>query len=32
MNYKEYIKLGLNGEAPLKVIMSGKVESVENIK
>ena len=32
MEYKEYIEQGLNGEAPLKLILCGNVESTENDK
>lgn len=32
MNYEEYMELGLNGDAPLKVIMCGSVESVGSDK
>lgn len=32
MDLEEYIQLGLNGEAPLKVIMKGKVEAFEGNK
>lgn len=30
MEYKDYIELGLNGEAPLKLILCGSVENKEN--
>ncbi|MEO1772255.1 hypothetical protein [Candidatus Enterococcus ferrettii] len=32
MDLEQYIQLGINGDAPLKVIMQGKVEKVENKK
>ena len=32
MNQNDYIDLGLNGEAPLKVILRGSVETVTNDK
>ena len=32
MTNKEYIDLGLNGSAPLKVILCGKTEYVDNEK
>ena len=32
MEYKEYIEQGLNGEAPLKLILCGNVQSAENNK
>lgn len=32
MEYKEYIEQGLNGEAPLKLILCGNVQSDENKK
>ena len=32
MNPEEYIQLGLNGDAPLKVIMCGKIGDIENSK
>ena len=30
MEQRDYIEIGLNGEAPLKVIMRGSVEVVSN--
>lgn len=32
MEYQDYIKQGLNGEAPLKLILCGNVQGVENDK
>lgn len=32
MEYHDYIKQGLNGEAPLKLILCGNVQGVENDK
>lgn len=32
MEYEEYIELGLNGNAPLKLILCGNVQSVKNDK
>lgn len=32
MEYKDYIELGLNGEASLKLILCGSVESSDNDK
>lgn len=32
MNQKDYIDMGLNGEAPLKVIMCGNVDSTSDNK
>lgn len=32
MNQKDYIEMGLNGEAPLKVILRGSVENVSDDK
>jgi hypothetical protein len=32
MDYQDYIELGLNGEEPLKLILRGSVESIENNK
>ena len=32
MGYKDYIELGLNGEASLKLILCGSVESSDNDK
>lgn len=32
MDYKDYIEQGLNGEAPLKLILCGNVQSAENNK
>lgn len=32
MDYQDYIELGLNGEEPLKLILRGSVEGVENNK
>ncbi len=32
MNQEEYIQLGLDGEAPLKIIMRGSIEEVETNK
>ena len=29
MNQEEYIQLGLNGDAPLKVILCGSIEHVD---
>lgn len=32
MEYEEYIKQGLNGEAPLKIILCGNIQCAENDK
>lgn len=32
MDQKDYIDLGLNGEAPLKVILRGSIENISNEK
>ena len=32
MEYEKYIEQGLNGEAPLKLILCGNVESIKNDK
>ena len=32
MEYEKYIEQGLNGEAPLKLILCGNVQSTENDK
>lgn len=32
MNQEEYIQLGLNGDAPLKVILCGSIEQVDGHK
>ena len=32
MEYEEYIKQGLNGEAPLKIILCGNIQFAENDK
>jgi hypothetical protein len=32
MEYQDYVKLGLNGEEPLKLILRGNVENTENRK
>ncbi len=32
MEYEEYIEQGLNGEAPLKLILCGNVQSTDNDK
>lgn len=32
MEYKDYIKQGLNGDAPLKLILCGNVQGTENDK
>lgn len=32
MEYEEYIEQGLNGEAPLKLILCGNVQSTKNDK
>lgn len=32
MEYDDYMKEGLNGEAPLKLILCGNVQSTENDK
>ena len=32
MEYEEYIKQGLNGEAPLKLILCGNIQCAENDK
>ncbi|GFI16498.1 hypothetical protein IMSAGC009_01663 [Lachnospiraceae bacterium] len=32
MEYKDYIKQGLNGNAPLKIILCGNIQGTENDK
>lgn len=32
MEYKDYIRQGLNGEAPLKLILCGNIQSTDNDK
>ena len=32
MEYKDYIKQGLNGNAPLKLILCGNIQGTENDK
>ena len=32
MEYKDYIKQGLNGSAPLKLILCGNIQGTENDK
>ena len=32
MEYKDYIKQGLNGNAPLKLILCGNIQEMENDK